>query len=74
MTIGIVTDSTSDLTPEIASELGITVIPLNVHFGTETFRDAIDLTTEDFYQKLKQSKILPTTSAPSPGGRPGRTI
>ena len=67
MTVKIVTDSTSDLTPEIAGKLGITVVPLYVHFGTEAYRDGIDLTTEDFYRKLTQSKILPTTSTPSPG-------
>lgn len=67
MTVKIVTDSTSDLTPEIAGELGITVVPLYVHFGTESYRDGVDLTTEDFYQKLTQSKILPTTSTSSPG-------
>ena len=67
MTVKIVTDSTSDLTPEIANELGITIVPLYVHFGTEIYRDGIDLSTEDFYQKLPQSKELPTTSAPSPG-------
>ena len=71
MTVKIVTDSTSDLTPKIASELGITIVPLNVHFsteiGTETYRDGVDLTAEDFYRRLKQSKTLPTTSAPAPG-------
>jgi DegV family protein with EDD domain len=71
MTVKIVTDSTSDLMPEIASELGITIVPLNVHFsteiGTETYRDGVDLKTEDFYRRLEQSKNLPTTSAPAPG-------
>ena len=67
MTVKIVTDSTSDLTPEIASNLGITVVPLLVQFGTEAYRDGIDLTTEDFYRRLTQSEILPTTSTPSPG-------
>jgi DegV family protein with EDD domain len=67
MAVKIVTDSTSDLTPEIASEMGITIVPLYVHFGPEVYRDGVDLTTEDFYQKLAQSKDLPTTSAPSPG-------
>ncbi|MBM3119551.1 MAG: DegV family protein [Chloroflexi bacterium] len=61
------TDSTSDLTPNIAGELGITVVPLNVHFGSETYRDGVDLTTEDFYRRLSQCKTLPTTSAPAPG-------
>jgi DegV family protein with EDD domain len=71
MAVKIVTDSTSDLTPEIAGELGITVVPLNVHFtteiGTETYRDGIDLKAEDFYRRLAQNKNLPTTSAPAPG-------
>jgi len=67
MTVKIVTDSTSDLTPEIAGELGITVVPLYVHFGTEVYRDGIDLTTDDFYRKLAQNKTLPTTATPSPG-------
>ena len=67
MAVKIVTDSTSDLTPEIISELDITVVPLYVHFGDETYRDGIDLTTEEFYRKLTQSNILPTTSSVSPG-------
>ncbi|HEX74196.1 MAG TPA: DegV family protein [Dehalococcoidia bacterium] len=67
MTVKIVTDSVADLPLEIASELGITVIPLNVRFGTEVYRDGVDLTTEQFYEKLKYSKTLPVTSVPSPG-------
>ncbi|MBM4446113.1 MAG: DegV family protein [Chloroflexi bacterium] len=67
MAVKVVTDSTSDLTPETADELGITVVPLNVHFGTEAYRDGIDLTTEDFYLKLSHCRDLPTTSAPAPG-------
>jgi DegV family protein with EDD domain len=67
MAVAIVTDSTSDLTPRIVEELDITVVPLNVHFGTETYKDGIDLTTEEFYRRLPASKVLPTTSAPSPG-------
>ena len=67
MTVKIVTDSTSDLTVDIAKEFGVTVVPLYVHFGDETYRDGIDLKTEDFYRKLVQSKVLPITSAPGPG-------
>ena len=52
MTVSIVTDSTSDLTTQIAGELAITIVPLYVHFGTETYRDGVDLATEDFYRKL----------------------
>jgi len=71
MTVKIVTDSTSDLMPETASGMGITIVPLNVHFGTEigteTYRDGVDLKAEDFYLRLEQCKTLPTTSAPAPG-------
>jgi len=67
MTVKIVTDSVSDLPPEVANELGITVVPLNVLFGTESFRDGIDLTSEQFYEKLMHSKILPTTAVPPLG-------
>ncbi len=66
MTVKIVTDSVSDLPSDVAKELGITIIPLNVRFGTEVYRDGIDLTTEQFYEKLKYSKTLPVTSVPSP--------
>ena len=66
MTVKIVTDSVADLPPEVAKELEITVIPLNVRFGTEVYRDGIDITTEQFYQRLKQDKTLPVTSVPSP--------
>jgi DegV family protein with EDD domain len=64
MTVKIVTDSVSDISPKIAAELGITVIPLNVVFGSEIYRDGVDLTTDEFYHKLENSKILPTTSTP----------
>ena len=66
MTVKIVTDSTSDLAPEIIDELGITVVPLHVSIGNITYRDGVDLTTQEFYRRLAENKILPTTSAPSP--------
>jgi len=66
MTVKIVTDSVADLPSEVTKELEITVIPLNVRFGTEVYRDGIDITTEQFYTRLKQDKILPVTSVPSP--------
>ena len=64
MTVKIVTDSVSDISPAIASELGITVVPLNVVFGSEIYRDGVDLTTNEFYRKLEGSQTLPTTSTP----------
>jgi len=66
MTVKIVTDSVSDLPPGVAEELGITVVPILVRFGEELYRDGIDLTAEQFYERLKHSKTLPVTSVPSP--------
>ncbi|MBA3276375.1 MAG: DegV family protein [Chloroflexia bacterium] len=63
--IAIVTDSTSDLPPEIQRQFGIMVIPLNVHFGQETWRDGIDLTPDAFMAELATSEKLPTTSHPA---------
>ena len=64
--VKVVTDSCSDITPQLARELGITVVPLYVQFGNETYRDNVDLSTEEFYRKLETSKIYPTTAAASP--------
>jgi len=67
MTVKIVTDSISDLPPQVVQELGITVVPLNVRFGADVYRDGVDLTAEQFYDKLVDSKTLPVTSVPPPG-------
>ncbi len=67
MTVKIVTDSLGDIPSDVARELGITIIPLNVLFGEGIYRDGVDLTTEQFYQKLLKSKALPTTQIASLG-------
>jgi len=64
--VAIVTDSVADLPPQVADELGITVVPLVVRFGTDIYRNGLDLSPDEFYEKLKTSKILPVTSASSP--------
>jgi DegV family protein with EDD domain len=67
MTVKIITDSVSDLPPEIVEELGITMIPINICFGEEVYSDGIDITVEEFYQRLEQSNIMPTTAVPPLG-------
>lgn len=62
----IVTDSTSDIPPAMAEALGIEVVPLTLMFGEEAFRDNLDMTPEQFYERLPRSSQLPTTSQPSP--------
>jgi len=64
--VAVVTDSVADLPPQVAEEFGITVVPLVVRFGTELYRDGLDLDPDQFYGKLKTSKALPATSVPPP--------
>lgn len=61
MPVKVVTDNVADLPSQVVEELGITVIPLNVRFGEKVYRDGIDLTTEQFYQELTRSKVMPVT-------------
>jgi len=63
----VVTDSTSDVPPAWRERYGIEVVPLRVLFGAEAFRDGVDLTVDQFFDRLRQVDRLPTTSAPSPG-------
>jgi DegV family protein with EDD domain len=67
--VHIVTDSTADLPAGIveAEGLDVTVVPLRVHFGNETFRDKIDMTHGQFLDRLVQAAVLPTTAQPPIG-------
>ncbi|HEX8968219.1 MAG TPA: DegV family protein [Chloroflexota bacterium] len=63
--VGIVTDSTADLQPSVQERLGLAVVPLIINWDGQTFRDKVDLSTSEFYRRLKTSKSLPRTGAPS---------
>lgn len=67
MKIAVMTDSTSYIPAKIREELNIHMVPLSVVFGEESYREEIDITSEEFYKKLKENKALPTTSQPSIG-------
>ena len=67
MAVKVVTDSTSDIPADLATGLGLTVVPLNVNFGTETFKDGVTMSADEFYERLTSGSTLPTTSQPSPG-------
>jgi fatty acid kinase fatty acid binding subunit len=64
--VAIVTDSVADLPLQTAEEFGITVVPLVIRFGTDLYRDGLDLSPDRFYEKLRTSKALPATSVPPP--------
>ncbi|GEL78719.1 DegV family protein [Tenuibacillus multivorans] len=63
----IVTDSTSYIPEEQLEALNIHIVPLSVTFGDESYRELFDITTDEFYEKVRQAKELPKTSQPSIG-------
>jgi DegV family protein with EDD domain len=67
VSVRVVTDSASDVPPELAEQLGISIVPLTIRFGDEEFVDRAELTTEEFWAKLETSTVLPETAAPSVG-------
>lgn len=66
MTVRIVTDSTCDLPPETISRYGIYVVPLYINVGSQGYLDGIDISREEFYRRLPDFPIHPTTAVPSP--------
>jgi DegV family protein with EDD domain len=64
--IKIVTDSTADLPPRLAEDLGIIVVPVYLRFGDEVYRDRVDISADGFYQRLMHDTIHPITTQPSP--------
>lgn len=67
MSVHIVTDSTADLPAALADSYGISVVPLKVMFGMDTYRDRIDISEDEFYSRLATTKEMPKTSQPSSG-------
>ena len=65
MAVQVVTDSTSDISPQDAEELGVAVVPAIVAFGDDVFRDRVDITPSEFYERLVNSRDFPKTSQPS---------
>ncbi|WP_280769580.1 DegV family protein [Salipaludibacillus daqingensis] len=65
--IAIVTDSTAYIPKDLREEHHITMVPLNVIFGEETYKEEQDITNEQFYEKMKETEALPTTSQPAIG-------
>ena len=64
MAVRIVVDSTVDVNPKIADK--ISVVPMTVHFGDETYVQGVDITNQQFYEKLIESDVMPTTSQATP--------
>lgn len=67
MTVAVVVDSTADIPPTLRDQYNITVVPLTVLFGTETFLDGVEITGDQFYKRLVEGSVHPKTSQPAPG-------
>lgn len=65
--IKIMTDSVSDLPIDIIENLDIEVVPLTINFEEESYKDGVEISNKEFYEKLENCKILPTTSQVTPG-------
>ena len=67
MAVRVVTDSVSDIPPDMAAELDITIVPAYVRFGNDVYKDGVELTTDQFFDKLFNGPDFPATSQPSVG-------
>lgn len=68
MTLAVVTDSMTSFAPGVLDRPDVRMVPLTFHFGAEeSYRDKVDLSSEEFYRKLESSAVFPTTSQPSAG-------
>jgi DegV family protein with EDD domain len=65
--IAIVTDSDASLPLDVADKWNIVQVPVNVHFGEETFRTSVDIDDASLFERIDREGVLPTTSAPAPG-------
>ena len=66
MAVKLIIDAGSDLTVAQAKELDVTLIPMSVRFGSEEYLSGVDITNEEFYNRLATERELPTTSQPTP--------
>ena len=67
MSMRIVTDSNCDLPQELVDEYGITVVPMHINIGAESYLDGVTMSRQEFYEGLPHFKSHPMTSVPGPG-------
>ncbi len=67
MTIRIVTDSACDVPPDIAEKIGITIVPVYINIGDQSYLDGVDLSRREFFVNLPAYDLFPTTAAPASG-------
>ena len=65
--VAVVTDSVAQVDPQLATLLGITVVPMKLVLGDREYRDGIDITPAELYRRMREERVLPRTSSPAPG-------
>ena len=65
--VHVITDSDSSLSPELAAQHNIKVVPITIQFGEETYTTGVDIDDKLLFEKIDKMGKLPTTAAPSPG-------
>ncbi len=65
--IAIITDTDASLPNEVAREHGIVQVPINIHFGAQTYQTGVDIDDRALFERVDRDRALPTTSAPTPG-------
>src|SRR5262249_31100445 len=64
--VRIVTDSTACFEdPDTVTQYGITIVPLNIHFGDQVYRDGIDISAEEMFQRIRHARVPPFITPPS---------
>ena len=64
MNVNLIIDSTTDLNPQLREQF--TVVPLTIHFGDQEYIDGVTISHRQFYEKLVESDVLPSTSQATP--------
>ena len=64
--IAILTDSASDITPDMIEGLDVTIIPIRLRIGENNYKDGVNLSKKEFWHKLLTEKVIPKTAQPSP--------
>ncbi len=65
--VAVITDTDSSLSPQVAAEHGIRLVPITVHFGAEMYKTGVDIDDAALFARVDREGVLPTTSAPAPG-------
>ena len=65
--VAVITDTDSSLSPQVAADCGIRLVPITIHFGDEVYKTGVEIDDAALFARVDREGVLPTTSAPAPG-------